>query len=178
MGTYEARTVGYDVLARQVGELSGPGVWWAAALANVSAQIMEGVDGLNWAGFYLRSECVLAGFEPDTLVLGPFQGRVACTRIPWGRGVCGTAAQRDETLVVEDVHSFDGHIACDAASRSECVVPLHAAGRVVGVLDLDSSHLARFGDADARGLEAVVASIEASGVLESLPGCASALGRR
>ena len=109
--------------------------------------LFGGLDRLNWAGFYLA--------RGDTLVLGPFQGKPACVRIPWGRGVCGTAAARGETLVVPDVHEFPGHIACDAASRSEIVVPLRRGGAVVGVLDLDSPEPARFGDRERELLEQV-----------------------
>jgi len=102
---------------------------------------------LNWAGFYF-----LRGGE---LVLGPFQGKVACVRIALGRGVCGTAAQKRETIVVPDVEKFPGHIACDHASRSEVVVPLVKDGKLIGVLDLDSPSLARFDQADAKGLAAM-----------------------
>ena len=107
---------------------------------------------INWAGFYfLRGGC---------LVLGPFQGKPACVRIPLGKGVCGTAAERDETQVVPHVRAFAGHIACDEDSRSEIVVPLHSGGRVAGVLDIDSPLPARFDEADAQGLEAVAGLIE------------------
>jgi L-methionine (R)-S-oxide reductase len=110
----------------------------------MSALIYETLPELNWAGFYF-----LQGRE---LVLGPFQGRVACVRIALGQGVCGTAAERRETVVVADVHAFPGHIACDAASRSEIVVPLIQSGRLLGVLDLDSPLLARFDHDDLAGL--------------------------
>jgi L-methionine (R)-S-oxide reductase len=113
--------------------------------ANMAALLYQGLSGLNWAGFYF-----LQGGE---LVLGPFQGKVACVRIAMGRGVCGTAAEQRETLIVEDVHEFPGHIACDADSRSEIVVPLVKDGRLLGVLDLDSPNLARFDQADRKGLE-------------------------
>ena len=116
-----------------------------ANLANASALIYESLDRLNWAGFYL--------LEGDTLVLGPFQGPIACTRIRRGRGVCGTAWERQETQVVPDVEQFPGHIACSSASRSEIVVPVFADGRVVAVLDIDSEHLATFDDTDRRWLE-------------------------
>lgn len=156
----------YGMLARQVRGLCDGDVYWVGALANVSALIMESLPDLIWAGFYLTTGLVAPSAGRDELVLGPFQGRVACTRIPWGRGVCGTAAARDETLVVADVHAFAGHIACDSASNSEIVVPLHAGGAVVSVLDLDSQLLGRFTDEDAEGLEAVVAAIESAGILE------------
>lgn len=120
-----------------------------ANLANAAALIFHGLEGLNWAGFYL-----MKGGE---LVLGPFQGRVACVRIPVGRGVCGSAVAQRRTLKVDDVHAFPGHIACDAASRSELVVPMFAGREVVGVLDLDSPRPARFGDEDVLGCERLVA---------------------
>ena len=116
-----------------------------ANMANMAALLFLSLPDLNWAGFYR-----LVGTE---LVLGPFQGKPACVRLPLGKGVCGTAAVRRETVVVPDVHAFPGHIACDAASRSEIVVPLIKEGRLVGVLDLDSPVLNRFDGADAAGLE-------------------------
>ncbi len=122
-----------------------------ANTANMSALLFQALPGLNWAGFYF-----LRGNE---LVLGPFQGKVACVRIALGRGVCGTAAQKRLTIIVPDVHAFPGHIACDAASRSEIVVPLVKDGQLLGVLDLDSPDLARFDQDDAAGLEAAVASL-------------------
>jgi L-methionine (R)-S-oxide reductase len=120
-----------------------------ANAANMCALLYQVLPELNWAGFYF-----LQGGE---LVLGPFQGKVACVRIALDRGVCGTAAARRETLVVADVHEFPGHIACDAASRSEIVVPLIKRGRLLGVLDLDSPLLARFDEEDRSGLNAAVA---------------------
>jgi GAF domain-containing protein len=121
-----------------------------ANAANTAALLYWGLADLNWAGFYL--------VEPQRgdLLLGPFQGKPACVRIPVGRGVCGTAAQRRETIVVPDVHAFPGHIACDSASNSEIVLPVIRDGRLLGVLDLDSPAHARFDDADARGLEQLV----------------------
>jgi L-methionine (R)-S-oxide reductase len=107
--------------------------------------VFNSLDGLNWAGFYF--------FDGKELVVGPFQGKPACVRIPLGKGVCGTAAKTRETQVVPDVHAFAGHIACDSASQSEIVVPLVAAdGSLIGVWDVDSPHLARFDDADAKGM--------------------------
>ncbi len=123
-----------------------------ANLANISALIYTTMDALNWAGFYLA--------EGDRLVLGPFQGRPACIEIPWGRGVCGTAAEKDATQLVPDVHAFPGHIACDCASRSEIVVPLHKNGEVVCVLDIDSPVEARFLEEDREGLESLCALLE------------------
>ena len=119
-----------------------------ANMANVAALIWQFLPDLNWAGFYRMMK--------GELVLGPFQGRPACIRIPLGRGVCGTAAAAAETQLVEDVHAFPGHIACDAASASEIVVPVIVDGRVVAVLDLDSPIPARFDAADREGLEALV----------------------
>jgi L-methionine (R)-S-oxide reductase len=127
-----------------VGERDG-----LANCANLTALLFQGLTGLNWAGFYF--------LRAGELVLGPFQGKVACIRIALGRGVCGTAAQRRETIVVPDVEAFPGHIACDAASRSEIVVPLIKDGRLLGVLDLDSPLLARFDHEDSAGLNAMVA---------------------
>ncbi|WP_439497991.1 GAF domain-containing protein [Bosea sp. (in: a-proteobacteria)] len=120
-----------------------------ANAANTSALLYEMMPQLNWAGFYF-----LRGEE---LVLGPFQGKPACVRIPLGRGVCGAAAERGQSVLVEDVHAFPGHIACDAASRSELVVPLLRDGRVLGVLDLDSQEVARFDAEDQAGIEAIAA---------------------
>ena len=117
-----------------------------ANLANASALLYGTLDRLNWAGFYLM--------EGEKLVLGPFQGKPACIEIPLGRGVCGTAAAENRTVLVPDVHAFPGHIACDGASRSEIVVPLRKNGVVVGLMDLDSPELGRFIEADRSGLEA------------------------
>ena len=121
-----------------------------ANAANMAALLFWSLPQLNWAGFYLVEP------ERGDLLLGPFQGKPACVRIAIGRGVCGTAAARRETVVVPDVHAFPGHIACDSASNSEIVVPVVRGGRLLGVLDLDSPVRARFDDADARGLEALV----------------------
>ena len=118
-----------------------------ANMANVAALVWEHVPGLNWSGFYR-----LVGSE---LVLGPFQGKAACIRITIGKGVCGAAAATLETQLVEDVHAFPGHIACDAASQSELVVPVIHQGQLLGVLDLDSPHPARFDAEDAAGMEAI-----------------------
>jgi GAF domain-containing protein len=120
-----------------------------ANAANIAALIWYGLSDLNWAGFYFAK-----GRE---LVLGPFQGKPACVRIPDGKGVCGTAAATRKTLIVPDVHAFEGHIACDSASNSEIVVPLVRDGTAIGVLDLDSPLLARFDEADAAGLDALAA---------------------
>ncbi len=125
-----------------------------ANAANLAAALYHGCPALNWAGFYF-----LRGGE---LVLGPFQGKPACVRIALGRGVCGTAAAERRTIVVDDVHAFPGHIACDAASRSEIVVPLLSGGELVGVLDVDSPQLARFGPAE-RALFEQIAALYVSG---------------
>ena len=124
-----------------------------ANLANASALIFDVVDDLNWVGFYL--------LKGDCLVLGPFQGKPACVRLPLGKGVCSAAVERDRMVVVPDVHAFAGHIACDSASRSEVVFPLHREGRVVAVLDIDSPVLDRFGPI-ADLLAATAAVIEKS----------------
>ena len=131
-----------------------------ANLANASALLWQSLPELNWAGFYL--------LEGDRLVLGPFQGKTACIEIPLGRGVCGVAAAEDRTMVVEDVHCFRGHIACDSASNSEIVVPLRRNGQVVGVLDLDSPVKNRFTETDRVGLEAFAALLETRDFLPPL----------
>jgi L-methionine (R)-S-oxide reductase len=137
------RRAGEQLSALIVGETDG-----LANSANAAALLFELVPELNWVGFYF-----LRGSE---LVLGPFQGKVACVRISLERGVCGAAARGRRTVVVPDVHAFPGHIACDAASRSELVVPLLGAGKLYGVLDLDSPRLGRFDEEDATGLGDVV----------------------
>jgi GAF domain-containing protein len=137
-----------DLLQLAAGAFAGERDPWANA-ANAAALVYESLPDLNWAGFYF--------LRGGGLVVGPFQGRVACVRIPIGAGVCGTAALRRETLIVPDVHAFPGHIACDSASNSEVVVPLVAGGRLIGVLDLDSPRLDRFTAQDARLLEALAA---------------------
>lgn len=124
-----------------------------ANLANASALLAMCLPHLNWVGFYL--------LEGETLVLGPFQGKPACIEIPLGRGVCGTAAARDEILLVPDVHRFPGHIACDDASRSELVAPLHKGGRVAAVLDLDSPAPGRFTEEDRAGMALLAPALEA-----------------
>lgn len=120
-----------------------------ANAANLSALVMSSLPGLNWAGFYF--------FDGQELVLGPFQGKPACLRIPLSRGVCGAAARTHQTQVVPDVHAFAGHIACDAASRSEIVVPLLRDGQLIGVWDVDSPLPARFDEQDASGMESLCA---------------------
>ena len=123
-------------------------------LANASALIYDSMDRLNWAGFYILHD--------GKLRLGPFQGKIACTVIPMGKGVCGTAAQEDRTLVVDNVHEFKGHIACDSASNSEIVIPIHKNGKIYGVLDIDSPVYSRFSEEDRMELEKCVGIIEKS----------------
>lgn len=136
---------GYNLLAAQVQALFADERDFIANAAQFSAFLYNQVDDLNWAGFYLNRN--------EELVLGPFQGQVACVRIPFGKGVCGAAAATRQTQRVEDVHAFPGHIACDSASNSELVIPLVKEGRLIGVLDLDSPKLGRFSEADQAGLE-------------------------
>jgi L-methionine (R)-S-oxide reductase len=135
----------YDALAASLASLLDGESDALANLANASGLLAETLDRVNWCGFYL--------LRAGELVLGPFQGKPACVRIGLNKGVCGTAAQRRETLVVPDVNAFPGHIACDAASRSEIVVPIVAGGALFGVLDVDSPDPARFDDEDRSGLE-------------------------
>jgi len=123
-----------------------------ANMANVSALLYERLAQVNWVGFYRVIE--------DELVLGPFQGKVACIRIPLGKGVCGTSAARGEVQRIENVHQFEGHIACDAATNAELVIPVKVAGKVIAVLDLDSTALARFDKQDEQGILAIVQMFE------------------
>ncbi|MBA1197794.1 GAF domain-containing protein [Pseudomonas plecoglossicida] len=140
---------GYHLLAAQVQALFADERDFIANAAQFSAFLYSQLDDLNWAGFYINRD--------EELVLGPFQGQVACVRIPFGKGVCGAAAASWQTQRVEDVHAFPGHIACDSASQSELVIPLVKEGRLIGVLDLDSPRLARFTEADQVGLERLAA---------------------
>jgi L-methionine (R)-S-oxide reductase len=139
----------YEELAVQLNSLLSGERDVVANLANAAAVIYHGLPDLNWAGFYL--------IRGQTLVLGPFQGKPACVRIEQGKGVCGAAVERAASVLVADVHAFPGHIACDAASESELVVPLIRNGTVIGVLDLDSPVRARFDAGDQAGCEALVA---------------------
>lgn len=123
-----------------------------ANLSNASALLNQAITRINWVGFYLM--------QNGKLVLGPFQGKPACIEIRPGRGVCGTAIAEDKSMLVEDVHEFPGHIACDAASKSEVVIPLHANGEIVGVLDIDSPFVARFDKDDLEGLEKIAKTLE------------------
>ncbi|MGL5360658.1 MAG: GAF domain-containing protein [Shewanella sp.] len=142
----------YASLNRQVQALLDGEDDLIAAMANFSALLNEHLTELNWVGFYV--------LRNDELVLGPFQGKVACTRIPLGKGVCGTAALANQTQRVADVHQFAGHIACDSASNSEIVIPVRAQGKVVAVLDIDSPKFSRFDAADQNGLELLIKSFE------------------
>ena len=143
----------YPLLCAQLQALIDGVPHQTANLANAAALLWMSLPDINWAGFYLM--------EGDMLVLGPFQGKPACIEIPLGKGVCGTAAARNQVMLVPDVHQFPGHIACDSASNSELVVPLHKDGQVAGVLDLDSPHLGRFTPEDRAGLEAFARILEA-----------------
>lgn len=145
-------TTDYQTLNEQLAALIRGVPHRIANLANAAALLYHTMEGLNWAGFYLM--------ENGMLVLGPFQGKPACIEIALGRGVCGTAAAQDSTQLVRDVHQFPGHIACDAASNSEIVIPIHSDGQVSGVLDLDSPHVGRFTGADRVGLEEFVRILE------------------
>ena len=142
----------YDLLTRQAAALIAGVPHLTANLANISALIFDTLPDINWAGFYLA--------EGGRLILGPFQGKPACVEIPPGRGVCGTAALDNKTLLVPDVHAFPGHIACDSASNSEIVIPLHRDGRVAGVLDIDSPSFSRFSEEDRAGLTRLVTMLE------------------
>ena len=142
----------YKLLKNQLLSLAEEEAFYVPLLSNASALIFEALDNLNWAGFYMMNN--------GSLLLGPFQGKIACIKIPLGKGVCGTAAQNDKTLVVENVHEFPGHIACDGASNSEIVIPIHYDGKVAGVLDIDSPKFSRFSDEDRQGLEEFVKALE------------------
>ena len=142
------KAAGYTELAAQLAALLHGERDWVANAANTAALLWHSLPDLNWAGFYRRVD--------QELVLGPFQGKPACVRIAWAKGVCGTAAATGRSVVVPDVHAFPGHIACDAASRSEIVVPLAKNGTVLGVLDLDSPTVGRFDAADEAGLGQLV----------------------
>ena len=142
----------YKLLTEQMKAIAEDEKWFVPVMSNASAILYDNMEDLNWAGFYIMRD--------GALVLGPFQGKVACINIPVGKGVCGTAVAKDETQLVEDVHQFPGHIACDSASNSEIVVPIHKDGKVVAVLDIDSPKLARFNQDDKAGLEEFVKAIE------------------
>ena len=142
----------YDILLKQAADIIESEPWCIAALSNISSLIMTSLKDLNWVGFYL--------VRNGALTVGPFQGKPACIHIQPGKGVCGTALLKDETLLVPNVHEFQGHIACDSASDSEIVVPIHSNGRVVAVLDIDSPLPSRFSQSDKAGLEELVKLME------------------
>ena len=177
----------YGLLAKQIVSLAEVDAHWLPVLSNATALLWDALDDINWVGFYLVDPVTVTRAEPDAgsgvepdaalgaepdaapsaheprtpeLRLGPFQGKVACVRIPFGRGVCGTAAATRTNQLVEDVHQFPGHIACDSASNSEVVVPIVKDNQVVGVLDIDSPNAARFTQEDLAGLEQVVKALE------------------
>lgn len=175
----------YGLLAKQIVSLAEVDAHWLPVLSNAAALLWDALDDINWAGFYLVDPATVSGMDADPdadaesgagvepgavpsahdshtpeLRLGPFQGKVACVRIPFGRGVCGTAAATKTSQLVEDVHQFPGHIACDSASNSEVVVPIFKGKQVVGVLDIDSPSVARFTQEDLAGLEQVVKALE------------------
>ena len=144
----------HKLLCAQIRSFAEADSWYVPLLSNAAALIYDSMEDVNWAGFYLM--------RGGQLVLGPFQGKAACIHIPVGRGVCGTAAAQDKTQRVADVHAFAGHIACDSASNSEIVIPLHRQGAVVGVLDIDSPVTDRFSEADQAALEAWARVIESA----------------
>ena len=146
------RTVNYDLICAQLSALTEDISYEIANLSNAAALLWQELPDINWAGFYRM--------EGGALVLYPFQGKPACIRIPVGRGVCGTAVAEDRTQLVPDVHQFPGHIACDSASNSEIVVPIHVNGEIWGVLDIDSPCFDRFTEADREGLERFVKILE------------------
>ena len=142
----------FDTVAAQLAALTEGIPYEVANLANASALLWQEMEGINWAGFYKMVD--------GALVLGPFQGKPACIRIPVGKGVCGTAVAEDKIQLVYDVHQFPGHIACDCASNSEIVLPIHVNGEIWGVLDIDSPHVGRFTEADRDGLSKFVEVLE------------------
>lgn len=144
----------YKLMAKQIVSLAEIDSGFIPLLSNASAILNEGLERINWVGFYLM--------DNGCLLLGPFQGKVACVRIEAGRGVCGSAVKEGRVLRVPDVHDFPGHIACDSASRSEIVLPIRSSGRIVGVLDIDSPETGRFSEDDKKGLMLVTAAIESA----------------
>ena len=142
----------YQLLVEQLKALTEDNPYQISNLANVTALIYDSLEQINWAGFYIMQD--------GKLILGPFQGKVACTQIAVGKGVCGTAVATGETQRVDDVHLFAGHIACDSASNSELVIPVYKDGEIFGVLDIDSPIKGRFSEEDQAGLEALVKELE------------------
>lgn len=149
-----SREENYELVKKQLQALTHDEPNMIANLSNASSLLNQFLDRINWVGFYLT--------EGNGLVLGPFQGLPACVRIPFGKGVCGTSAQNMETIRVADVHEFPGHIACDAASQSEIVIPMIKEGRLLGVLDIDSPEKDRFDELDQQKLEEIVEILVAS----------------
>ena len=145
----------YELMNLQVEGYLEEEPYFVSALSNISALLFESLPDLNWAGFYLMHE--------GKLTVGPFQGKPACIHIAPGKGVCGTSVERNQTMLIPDVHQFPGHIACDSASNSEIVIPLHdpKSGRVLGVMDIDSPRFDRFSEEDRIGLERIARTIEA-----------------
>ena len=148
----------YGLLAAQLESVTGDVPYMISNLANASALLFDALEDINWAGFYIMKE--------DYLVLGPFQGKPACVKIEVGRGVCGTAVAEDQVQLVKNVHEFPGHIACDSASNSEIVLPIHRNGKIFGVLDIDSPTIGRFDEEDREGLLKFVSILERVNVLE------------
>ena len=142
----------YDLVSAQLTALTEGVPYEVANLANASALLWQEMENINWVGFYKMTD--------GALVLGPFQGKPACIRIPVGKGVCGTAVAEDKIQLVYNVHDFPGHIACDCASNSEIVLPIHVKGEIWGVLDIDSPEIGRFTEYDREGLEKVVEILE------------------
>jgi len=155
MSSAKAKRAAYELLQSQARSLFEGERDWLANLSQFSALVFNSVPDLNWAGFYVAR-------DDRTLVLGPFQGKVACVRIPFDKGVCGACARTLEVQLVEDVHSFPGHIACDSASRSELVLPVVVGGRLRAVFDMDSPTLARFDSEDAHGMTAALHALVAA----------------
>jgi L-methionine (R)-S-oxide reductase len=151
----------YQRICDELGELLRSETDLIANAANTAAHLFQSVPDINWVGFYL--------LKGDELLLGPFQGKPACTRIPLGKGVCGVAAQQRKTVFVPDVNAFPGHIACDTASKSEIVVPLLNWGKLLGVLDVDSASLERFGEEDREGFESIASVFLSSLVTDDMP---------
>lgn len=150
----EDKNESYELLCSQLEALLDNETNLIANLSNTSALLNQGLKDINWVGFYL--------LDNNVLHLGPFQGKVACMHIPVGKGVCGTAVAKDQTILVEDVHEFPGHIACDSASNSEIVIPIHRGSQILGVLDIDSPSVSRFDSTDKVYLERIVAILEKS----------------
>ncbi|PNZ71055.1 GAF domain-containing protein [Staphylococcus croceilyticus] len=148
----DIKETNYSLLKKQLASLIEDETNLIAILSNTSALINDSFDQVNWVGFYL--------IEDNELILGPFQGHPACVHIAIGKGVCGTAVAEDKTQLVADVHAFPGHIACDANSNSEIVVPIHKNGEIIGVLDIDAPIKNRFSEEDQHGLEAIVSILE------------------